>query len=60
MNGHFPIVPLSKSYDNKNCEPLHDYITLNKISNWSSLLNGHPLYLILARSMKDITWKLYI
>ena len=31
--------------------------TLNKISNWSSLEIGHPLCLIFAKSMKNMTLK---
>ena len=34
--------------------------TLSKSSNWSSLLMGHPLYLILQKCIKDITLTLCI
>ena len=34
--------------------------TLSKSSNWSSLQTGHPLYLIVAKSMKDIILKVCI
>ena len=37
-----------------------DLDALNKMSNCSSLLIGHPLYLFFAKSMIDITLKLFI
>ena len=35
-------------------------LTLSKSSNWSSLQTGHPLYLIVAKSMKDVILKVCI
>ena len=40
--------------------PCHEMSTLNKSSNWSSLEIGHPLRLIYAKNIKDMTLKFCI